>query len=150
VATPRPGNYLSGPDLTAFSVGTSIRTSPPGYKQLAGSNPISVFHAHAYDASNIMFQAITKVAVKNSDGSLTIPRVALRDAVQSTSNYQGDHRNPGPAPRSGLRDVGQDRQSTRFRRRVREPERQAGLQRDEDPRGRRVRRHAERWTRSCG
>ena len=36
-----------------------------------------------------MFQAITKVAVKNSDGSLTISRVGLRDAVQSTSNYQG-------------------------------------------------------------
>jgi branched-chain amino acid transport system substrate-binding protein len=84
------GNYLSGPDLTAFSGGDFYQNEfLPAYKQLAGSNPISVFHAHAYDAANIMFQAITKVAVKNSDGSLTIPRVGLRDAVQSTSNYQG-------------------------------------------------------------
>jgi branched-chain amino acid transport system substrate-binding protein len=84
------GQYLSGPDLTAFSGGDFYKNSfLPAYKQLAGSNPISVFHAHAYDAMNVMMNAIKQVAVDNGDGSLTISRVALRDAVQGTSGYQG-------------------------------------------------------------
>jgi branched-chain amino acid transport system substrate-binding protein len=84
------GNYLSGPDLTAFS-GNDFYQSQflPAYNKLAGSNPISVFHAHAFDAANILFKAIEATAVKGSDGSLTIQRSALRDAVQNTSNYQG-------------------------------------------------------------
>ncbi len=84
------GNYLSGPDLTAFSGGAFYQNEfLPAYKALAGTNPISVFHAHAYDATNILIMAIKKVAVMGSDGSLTIQRSALRDAVQATSNYQG-------------------------------------------------------------
>jgi branched-chain amino acid transport system substrate-binding protein len=84
------GTYQSGPDLTAFSGGDFYKNQfLPAYKKLVGTNPISVYHAHAFDAMNLMVKAIEKVAVKNSDGSLTISRVALRDAVQGTSNYQG-------------------------------------------------------------
>jgi branched-chain amino acid transport system substrate-binding protein len=84
------GQYLSGPDLTAFSGGDFYKNSfLPAYKLLAGSNPISVFHAHAYDAMNVMMNAIKSVAVDNGDGSLTISRAALKDAVESTSGYQG-------------------------------------------------------------
>jgi len=84
------GNYLSGPDLTAFSGGDFYQNQfLPAYKQLAGSNPISVFHAHAFDAFNVMAKAIEASAVKNSDGSLTIQRSALKDAVQNTTGYQG-------------------------------------------------------------
>jgi len=84
------GTYQSGPDLTAFSGGDFYKNQfLPAYKTLVGTNPISVYHAHAFDALNVMVKAIEKVAVKNSDGSLTISRVALRDAVQGTSNYQG-------------------------------------------------------------
>ncbi len=84
------GSYLSGPDLTAFTGGQFYKDQfLPAYKQLAGSNPISVFHAHAYDAMNIMANAIKSVAVDNGDGSLTISKVALRDAVQNTTGYQG-------------------------------------------------------------
>ena len=84
------GVYLSGPDLTSFSNGAFYKNQfLPAYKQQFGSSPISVFHAHAFDAFNILAAAITKSAVKNSDGSLTIPRLALKNAVESTSNYQG-------------------------------------------------------------
>jgi branched-chain amino acid transport system substrate-binding protein len=84
------GTYLSGPDLSAFSSGTFYQQSfLPAYEKLAGSKPISVFHAHAYDATNILLNAIKSVAVQGSDGSLTINRKALRDAVQNTANYQG-------------------------------------------------------------
>ena len=54
---------------------------PPG--------PINIFHAHAYDAFNILKAAIEKVAVQDSDGTLHIPRNALRDAVRSTASFKG-------------------------------------------------------------
>jgi branched-chain amino acid transport system substrate-binding protein len=48
-----------------------------------------VFPAHAYDAANILFDAIEQVAVDDGSGNLTISRTALRDAVQSTADYEG-------------------------------------------------------------
>ena len=84
------GVFLSGPDLTAFTGGDFYKNEfLPAYVAQFGSNPISVFHAHAYDAMNVLFDAITAAAVQNSDGSLSIPRTALRDAVQATNGYQG-------------------------------------------------------------
>jgi branched-chain amino acid transport system substrate-binding protein len=84
------GVYLSGPDLTSFSNGAFYKDQfLPAYKSQFGSSPISVFHAHAFDAFNVLAKAIEATAVKNSDGSLTISRVGLKDAVESTSNYQG-------------------------------------------------------------
>jgi branched-chain amino acid transport system substrate-binding protein len=84
------GSFLSGPDLTAFSGGDFYQNEfLPAYKKLAGSSPISVFHAHAFDAMNILMNAIKTAAVQNADGSLTISRVAVKDAVLNTQNYQG-------------------------------------------------------------
>ena len=37
----------------------------------------------------MLFAALTKVAVKNADGSLTIPMGALRDAVFATKDFVG-------------------------------------------------------------
>jgi branched-chain amino acid transport system substrate-binding protein len=84
------GAYYSSPDLSAFDQ-KDFYTNEflPAYKTLAGTAPISAFHAHAYDAVNLLAAAIEKAAVQNSDGSLTIPRVALKDAVQSTTDFQG-------------------------------------------------------------
>jgi branched-chain amino acid transport system substrate-binding protein len=84
------GSYLSGPDLTAFSNGDFYKNQfLPAYEDQYGTKPLSVFHAHAYDAMNILVNAIEATAVKNDDGSLTINRAALKDAVQNTSDYQG-------------------------------------------------------------
>ncbi len=84
------GVYLSGPDLTAFSGGDFYKSEfVPAYVDQYGSQPLSVFHAHAFDAMNILVNAIEATAVTNDDGSLTINRVALRDAVQNTTDYQG-------------------------------------------------------------
>jgi branched-chain amino acid transport system substrate-binding protein len=84
------GVFLSGPDLTAFSGGDFYKNDLiPAYEDQFGSKPLSVFHAHAFDAMNVLAQAIEEVAVQNDDGSLTIPRVALKDAVMNTSDYQG-------------------------------------------------------------
>jgi branched-chain amino acid transport system substrate-binding protein len=47
------------------------------------------YHAHAYDAANLLFGAIEAVAVKEDDGTLHIGRQALRDALYSNTGYQG-------------------------------------------------------------
>jgi branched-chain amino acid transport system substrate-binding protein len=59
------------------------------YEAKFGTGPISIFHAHAYDAFMIVKNAIEQVAVQDDDGTLRIPRQALRDAVAATTNYQG-------------------------------------------------------------
>jgi branched-chain amino acid transport system substrate-binding protein len=54
-----------------------------------GGDPLSAFHAQAYDATNMLFAALDKVAVENADGSLTVPKGALRDAIFATKDFQG-------------------------------------------------------------
>ncbi len=84
------GVFLSGPDLTAFSGGAFYKDEfVPAYEEAYGSKPLSVFHAHAFDAFNILALAIQDVAIVNDDGSVTIPRDALIEAVQNTENYEG-------------------------------------------------------------
>jgi len=84
------GVYASSPDLSAFQSNTAYADEfIPAYKDAFGTAPLSVFHAHAYDAANVIFQAIQQVAIDNGDGTLSIPRQALRDAVFATSGYDG-------------------------------------------------------------
>jgi branched-chain amino acid transport system substrate-binding protein len=83
------GLYASGPDL-AFSGDFYQAEFLPAYEDITGSaTPLSVFHAHAYDAMNMLIQAIETVAVENADGSLTIDRQALRDEFFGFANYAG-------------------------------------------------------------
>jgi len=83
------GAFVSSPDLAAFSADYQT-VFLPKYKELSGvDSPVSIFHAHAYDAVNIVFAAIEKVAVQDADGTLHIGRQALRDAVYATKNYPG-------------------------------------------------------------
>lgn len=81
------GMYLSGPDLDFENeiYDTFLET----YRANYGGDPDSVFHAHAYDATNILLDAIEEVAQVADDGTMLIGRQALRDAVASTSDYSG-------------------------------------------------------------
>jgi branched-chain amino acid transport system substrate-binding protein len=84
------GVYASSPDVTVFQGGDFYKNEfLPAYEEQFGTAPTSVFHAHAYDATNILFDAIETVAIENDDGSLSIPRQALRDEVFATSGYEG-------------------------------------------------------------
>jgi branched-chain amino acid transport system substrate-binding protein len=82
------GTYLSGPDLN-FSGDFYADEFLPAYTDVSGEDaPISVFHAHAYDAYNMLAQAIEEVAF--TDGGTTyIPRSELRDAFFGISGYAG-------------------------------------------------------------
>jgi branched-chain amino acid transport system substrate-binding protein len=82
--------YASSPDLTVFAEGAFYTDEfIPAYRDQFGTAPTAVFHAHAYDAANILFDAIEQVAVDDGSGNITISRTALRDAVQATSGYEG-------------------------------------------------------------
>ena len=86
-----PGTYhASSPDVTVFQGGEYYSdTFIPAYEAQFGTQPTSVFHAHAFDASNVLFAAIEQVAVDDGSGNLTLPRTALKDAVFATSGYEG-------------------------------------------------------------
>jgi len=81
------GMYFSGPDLS-FS-GQTYVTFKEKYNTLFGSDPISVFHAHAFDATNLIFDCIEQVGVSSDDGSLSVGREAMRSCLYATSGYQG-------------------------------------------------------------
>lgn len=84
------GVFLSSPDISVFQEGDFYSNDfVPAYEEQFGSEPTSVFHAHSFDAANVLFDAIEQVAVVADDGSLSIPRTALRDAVFATSGYEG-------------------------------------------------------------
>jgi branched-chain amino acid transport system substrate-binding protein len=81
--------YASSPDVSAYQNGDFYKNEYlPAYTDQFGK-PTSVFNAHAYDATNVLFDAIKQVAVDDGSGNLTISRTALRDAVLATSGYQG-------------------------------------------------------------
>ena len=54
-----------------------------------GTQPINIFHAHAYDGFNIVKAAIEKAAVVDTDGTVHIPRQGLRDAMATTKEFKG-------------------------------------------------------------
>jgi branched-chain amino acid transport system substrate-binding protein len=84
------GTWLSAPDVTAQTSTNAFYGQQflPAYQKQFGTRPLSVFNAHAWDAMQILFTAIKQVA-KDDNGTLTIPRTALKDAVYKTSNYKG-------------------------------------------------------------
>jgi branched-chain amino acid transport system substrate-binding protein len=84
------GDYVEGFRVSSPLVtGAAYDAFVAKYQTKFGSAPISIFHAHAYDAFNMLKAAIEKVAVKDADGTLHIGRQALRDAMYATKNFQG-------------------------------------------------------------
>ncbi len=81
------GMYLSSPDFSAF--GSAYQDFVQAYQEAYGEEPLSVYHAHAYDAAMMIFNAAEQVAVEQDDGTLLIPRQALRDALYATDGLQG-------------------------------------------------------------
>jgi branched-chain amino acid transport system substrate-binding protein len=82
------GMFWSSPNFEAFG---------GGYQQLVDKylkkynvkGTLAPFHAHAYDAANIIFAAIEKATVKDADGTLHVQKQALRDALQATKDFPG-------------------------------------------------------------
>ncbi|OGO15968.1 MAG: hypothetical protein A2Y93_14625, partial [Chloroflexi bacterium RBG_13_68_17] len=60
------GFYVSSPDLSAFG-DAYLADFVPKYLEMFGTEPISIFHAHAYDAVGLLLGAIEDVAVVDAD-----------------------------------------------------------------------------------
>jgi branched-chain amino acid transport system substrate-binding protein len=81
------GMYHSSPDLSLF--GDAYPAFVEKHEETYGEKPIAPFHAHAYDAAMIIFEAIEKVAQGEEGGTLLIGRKELRDALYATKDHQG-------------------------------------------------------------
>ncbi|MFN2484509.1 MAG: branched-chain amino acid ABC transporter substrate-binding protein [Candidatus Limnocylindria bacterium] len=82
------GMYFSGPDL---NFGDKYQNEfIPAYNEISGEDgPIAPYHAHAYDAFNIIADAIESVGIEGDDGTLYVPRTALKDYVRGLTDYEG-------------------------------------------------------------
>ena len=80
------GMYFSGPDISF--AGTTYEDFKAAYLDKYGVDTLSVFHAHAFDASNMIFACIEQVGV-DEDGTLHIGRQAMRDCLYATANFSG-------------------------------------------------------------
>jgi len=81
------GMYLSSPDFSAFTGDYAGFIAKHEAKY--GGSTLSTFHAHAYDAANILFAALEKVAHVDDDGTVWVPLKALRDAIYATKDFAG-------------------------------------------------------------
>jgi branched-chain amino acid transport system substrate-binding protein len=81
------GMYISGPNLAfdnpIYDHFLEVHT------EKYGIDPLSVFHAHAYDGTMMLLAAVEAVAVQDEDGTLHIGRKALRDALYATADFEG-------------------------------------------------------------
>ena len=83
------GMYHTSPDLSPEALGPAYKVFQEKHQKKYGEKPLAPFHAHAYDAANIIFAAIEKVAKKDSAGDTYVGRKALRDALFATKNFKG-------------------------------------------------------------
>jgi branched-chain amino acid transport system substrate-binding protein len=81
------GMYLSGPyvDVNNAAYGEFLQK----WADQIGGVPPSGFHAHAYDATNMILNGIEAVAVVGEDGTVNIPRQALRDYLYALEGFAG-------------------------------------------------------------
>jgi branched-chain amino acid transport system substrate-binding protein len=59
------------------------------YTETYGEEPPAPFHANAFDATNILLDAIEATASLDADGNLVIDRAAIREYVRSVTDFQG-------------------------------------------------------------
>jgi branched-chain amino acid transport system substrate-binding protein len=81
------GMYHSSPDFSAFAGG--YKDFVVKHEKKYGEKPLAPYHAHAYDAAMVVFNAIERSAQTGPDGTLFIGRMALRDAMLATKDQKG-------------------------------------------------------------
>jgi len=81
------GMYFSGP-RTDFLGGT-YKKFLNAYVEKVGTEPVSVFHSHSYDAANLILGCVEEVAAQEDDGTIHVGRQDMRDCLAATHNYEG-------------------------------------------------------------
>ncbi len=79
------GIYVSGP----FASGAAYEDLLARWHEEYGDAPPSGYHAHAYDATNLLLAALERVAIAREDGGIVFGRQAIRDALAATEDFPG-------------------------------------------------------------
>ena len=79
------GMLLSGPAVAGPEYAEFLAMWRDEY----GDSPPGSYHAHAFDATNILLDAIESVARETEDGEILVGREALRSAIAATTNFRG-------------------------------------------------------------
>ena len=79
------GVYMTGP----FAQGDAYIAFLEKWDEEYGGTPPSGFHSHAWDATNLILDAVETVALETEDGGLLIGRQAMRDAIFAVEDYPG-------------------------------------------------------------
>jgi branched-chain amino acid transport system substrate-binding protein len=83
------GAYFSGPDLN-FGDKYQNEFLPAYYQRTGTEVTLAAYHAHAYDAYNILMDAITSAVVGEDDnGVLYVSRDDVRAYVAGLTDYEG-------------------------------------------------------------
>merc|ERR1711879_1034433 len=69
--------------------GLLLKTSLPGMKKKYNEDPVVSYYLSGHDAALLLFYGIEQAAIRSGDGSLHIPRQALRDALYSITSLDG-------------------------------------------------------------
>ncbi len=80
------GLYVAGPQVSGAAYDAYVDA---WRREIDESGPSGGFHAHGYDAANLLFAALEAVAVEREDGALIIGRAALRDAMSAVEDFPG-------------------------------------------------------------
>lgn len=79
------GMYLTGTAVTGADYDVFLAQWDVAYGQV----PPGQFHAHAYDATNILLDAIEAASQQGSDGTTLVGRQALRQAIRAAKDFPG-------------------------------------------------------------
>ena len=80
------GVFVAGPHISGEAYEAYLRT---WRGEIDEAGPTGGFHAHGYDAANLLLDAVEAVATERDDGTLVIGRQALREALAAVENYAG-------------------------------------------------------------
>ena len=62
---------------------------PARYEERFGDAPHSPYYSNAYDAYQLLLDAVLAIAVLEENGNLRIDRAALQAEIRNTSDYAG-------------------------------------------------------------
>ena len=87
---PQGGAFLSTIDRTGIVTGEFYGLQfVPAYEHQFETASVPMVAAYAFDAANILFDAMQVSATRSDDGSLVFQRSVLRDAIFATDSYEG-------------------------------------------------------------
>ncbi len=80
------GMYFIGP---APPSGPAVDALADEYRARYQIQPATSYHLNAYDAADLLLTTLATISVQEPDGTLHIPRQALRDALYATRDHKG-------------------------------------------------------------